>query len=331
MVVSLTSHNKNLFKEIFKVVVGITLITVLLTRIDFPRLIEILRTSIYRDVLLASIVFGLSGICQGGRFYILIKKYGFQLLSAVNVFFISMFFNNLSTVLVGDGYKVVFLRQRISNWRLPIAIVFLERLIGLFVILLLGLLYLIFYHSKIFEVIEFLDIQSKVNFTSFIILAVLLAAGLLIFLRKRIKKLYYHFIEFLYEMKNILSGFSPINLFLLLILTLISHLFIALNIFLLVKSFHANMLFLDSIFIILLIFISSYLPISIGSLGIREGVIFLGLTYLGIGQSIATAVAFSSRIIIYFYAILGGILFLLMKRKHISVSEEIKTVNPSST
>jgi uncharacterized protein (TIRG00374 family) len=331
MVVPLTSHKKNLFKEIFKVAVGIILITVLLTRIDFPRLIEILRTSIYRDVLLASIVFGLSGICQGGRFYILIKKYGFQLLSAVNVFFISMFFNNLSTVLVGDGYKVVFLRQRISNWRLPIAIVFLERLIGLFVILLLGLLYLIFYHSKIFEVIEFLDIQSKVNFTSFIVLAVLLAAGLLIFLRKRIKKLYYHFIEFLYEMKNILSGFSPINLFLLLLLTLISHLFIALNIFLLVRSFHANMLFLDSIFIILLIFISSYLPISIGSLGIREGVIFLGLTYLGIGQSIATAVAFSSRIIIYFYAILGGILFLFMKRKQISVSEEIKTVNPSST
>jgi uncharacterized protein (TIRG00374 family) len=331
MVIPLISNKKNLFKEIFKVAVGIILIIVLLTRIDFPKLIEVLRTSIYRDVLLASLVFGLSGICQGGRFYILIKKYGFQLLSVMNVFFITMFFNNLSTVMVGDGYKVVFLRQRISNWKLPIATVFLERIIGLSVVLLLGLFYLIFYHPKIIKVIELLDIKSKINFASFMIFAVLLTAGFLIFLRKRIKKMYYHLIKFLYEIKNILSGLSPINLFLLLILTLISHLFVALNIFLLVRSFHANMFFVDSIFVILLVFISSYLPISIGSLGIREGVIFLGLTYLGIGQPIATTVAFSSRIIIYFYAILGGILFLFTKKKRINVSEEIKTLNPSST
>ena len=85
--------------------------------------------------------------------------------------------------------------------------------------------------------------------------------------------------------------------------------------YLLVKAFQNNILYVDTIFVILLVFIASYLPISIGALGVREGILILGFTYLGVTQPIAIVVAFVSRIIIYFYALLGGVLFLFMQKK----------------
>lgn len=313
----MTHLNKNLLKNILKVIIGISLILYLLNKIDLQTLSSSIKGGSYQVVVIACLVFGLTGIFQGARLYILIKKYGFTFLTSLKVFFISMFFNNLSTVLLGDGYKVVYLRNRIPNWRSPIAIVFLERFFGLVVILFIGMIYLIFNYSRILEYSQYSNILSKISFNYIIILAAPILLILLFLLRNRFKKVYLHFIQFFGEVKKIVLELPSYSLYLIIILTLFTHLLVAFKMYLLVKAFQNNILYVDTIFVILLVFIASYLPITIGALGVREGILILGFTYLGVTQPIAIVVAFVSRIIIYFYAILGGVLFLFMKKKQL--------------
>ncbi len=311
----MNNHNKNLLKNIIKVIIGISLILFLLNKIDLQTLSSSIRGGNHQGVVIACLVFGLAGIFQGVRLYILIKKYGFTFITTLKVYFISMFFNNLSTVLLGDGYKVVYLRNRIANWRSPIAIVFLERFFGLTVILFIGIIYLIFNYSRILEYSQYSEILSKISFNYIIILVAPILLILLFLFRNRFKKIYSHFIQFFGEVKKIVLELPPYSLYLILALTLFSHLLVAFKMYLLVKAFQNNILYVDTIFVILLVFIASYLPITIGALGVREGILILGFTYLGVTQPIAIVVAFVSRIIIYFYALLGGVLFLFMQKK----------------
>lgn len=96
--------------------------------------------------------------------------------------------------------------------------------------------------------------------------------------------------------------------------TLIAYVFLTLNIFLLVYSFHSEINFIDTVFIITVVFVFSYLPISVGSLGVREGIIIVALTMFSIPKLDATTVALFARAIMYGYAMIGGVLFLFATR-----------------
>lgn len=312
------SINRKIFvKDIIKLFIGLSLIILLITQIELEEVLNAIRTSNYIYLSIGFLVFGFSRLFEGMRLHILIKRYGFKLITAINILFISIFFNNVSSTVIGDGYKIFVLKDRIKNWRTPLALVFLERLIGFAVILLIGLIYLGFNYSRLINIFDSSDIELKVGST------VLLPAGIFILIvivlsfRSKLRSFTLRFVEFIKAIKNIILELFIYKFAVIVGFTVMSHLFIALKMYILVKSFNDNMLFTDSIFLIFLLFVASYIPISIGSLGVREGVVVLTLTFFSISQPTAAAVAFAARIIIYIYAIVGGILFLFSKKKGI--------------
>ncbi|HMB00008.1 MAG TPA: lysylphosphatidylglycerol synthase domain-containing protein, partial [Spirochaetota bacterium] len=59
----------------------------------------------------------------------------------------------------------------------------------------------------------------------------------------------------------------------------------------------------------------SLLPVSIGSLGIREGAMVFALILFGVNQNTAIAAAFINRLFLYLFALTGGWLYLLHNSK----------------
>jgi hypothetical protein len=99
------------------------------------------------------------------------------------------------------------------------------------------------------------------------------------------------------------------QIFMALILSVTAQIFIALKIYWLVHAFGERISLSQSIFASLLVFMASWLPISIGGLGIREGTILISLVFFGVTEQVAFMVAIAGRVIIYCYAAIGWVLF----------------------
>lgn len=285
----------------------------LLTRVDLERVFQLLTNSDKREVAIAFVLFGLSRFAEGVRLHIIIARYGFSLTSALRLLCISIFFNNAATMAVGDGYKLYALRQQIGAWKTPIALILLERLIGFFVVVGLGGFYVLLRYSTLSGQMASWEIhlQHEVAVIVVVCTAVVAAVGFL--LRKWSGQLRSRLEEFWATLKKVFPQVFLPSIFLIILLTVISQMLTAVQVYVLVRAFHSSLFFIDTIFIISLLFIATYIPLSIGSLGVREGVLVLSLVLFGILQPVAAAVALVARLIIYVYAGLGACVFAMSK------------------
>ena len=310
----LNGHDRRILKEIGKVVIGFSLVGFLLARIDAEKVFESVKDSNYIYILAGVAAFGLSKLFEGLRFYVLIYRYGFKVATALKLLFISIFFNNLSSVVVGDGYRIVILKKRMQNWRTPFALVLLERMAGLLVILLLGVAYIMVNYRNVCSFLLPIKFGTVDNLGLAISTAAFVSVGILILFRGRVRSAVLRLSDLIKEVKDISSQLLVSGFLLVTFLTIITHLLLALQIYILVKSFTNELLFFDSVFVVFLVFVASYVPISIGSLGVREGIVVFSLMFYGTSQTDAAAVAVLARIIIYLYAVAGGILFVLVRK-----------------
>ncbi len=231
----------------------------MISRIELQQLFKCIKSSNHLYIFVAFIVFGFSILFQGLRLNIFINKYGFNLITAINISFISVFFNNLSPgTIVGDGYKIVVFKQKIENWSTPFALVLLERLVGLFTILLIGAIYFLFSHTRLINIFHSLEIKPQFNSMIFVAAAgIFMVISISFLFKTKLKKFVLNFVGFIDDIKQIIFELFVYKSLLLICLSIMSHLFIALTIYILVRSFGNNFFFIDSIFVIFLIIITS--------------------------------------------------------------------------
>ncbi len=128
----LVTFSKNrLLRQGLKIAVGLALVAYLLSRIELSEVRAALSRTDPFLVVLAFLLFGVSRLFDGARLHLLIRRFGFKVREAVEILMVSMFFNNLSTSVVGDGYEVLALRKKIDGWKTPVALVIVERTAGL--------------------------------------------------------------------------------------------------------------------------------------------------------------------------------------------------------
>ena len=72
--------------------------------------------------------------------------------------------------------------------------------------------------------------------------------------------------------------------------------------------------FFQLLLVMLLVFIAGFLPISIGSLGVREGAIVVGLGWFGVSTPIAVSAALVSRALMYVVAASAGAWWAVNRR-----------------
>jgi uncharacterized membrane protein YbhN (UPF0104 family) len=307
--------NKKVSVTIVKWVVGIGLVFVLLGRVELREVLQLVSVCDRFLVLLAFTAFGISRFLEAMRLHVLISGYGFRLRDAVKLLCISIFFNNVAATAVGDGYKLYGLRDRTGSWKTSAALILSERVVGFFVVLSLGGIYALLLHSNISWQAMGGVLPVKSEGAAFMGICAIIVFGIGFVAAKRLAALRSGLNDFWIEIKKVLRAVIIPNLIWVVALTVASQVLIGAKIFLLVKGFHGNMFFVDSVFIMLLLFIATYIPISIGSLGVREAVLVLSLVFFGVSEPIGIGVALLARIIMYVYAGLGGIVFALSKEK----------------
>lgn len=315
MGIRLKFQNNRILVNIVKYVIGIILIILLLTRVNIHELLITIKKSNYVLVFLSVAMFGLAGFTLGFRLHVLLKKFGFTLSSSLQILFISIFFNNVTTSVVGDAYKTVIFRKKMASYKNALAILLLERGIGFVVVILILICFTIFAYEEILVIFRELKIGQGILNSNYFYIFIFICVILLLLLKKLFPKFIHIFYDFLKVFKNTGIGIKPINYFLLILWTAVSQLLLALQIYLLIRALNENLSIFDVLFIVILTFIAAYIPVSVGSLGVREGITVIGLTHYGVTLPAATAVAFMSRIIIYLYSGIGGIFFMKFKKQ----------------
>lgn len=303
-----------ILKPLLKGAVAFSIILWLVWQLDFSRLAEVLSQGRLDMLAWGSLTFFFCWVfAEGLRFHTLIADYMDGPFASVRVLVESHFFNTfLPANLGGDGYKIHYLaKQRGVGLEKSFVLVFLERVIGLLVILGAGTLYLVFYSSRIHFAL-FRPNLFKLDFFTLTILAAGLVLLVLIFLwPAAVKRLREVCKRLVYALKEV----SLSKLGLLFALTLFFHFLQILSLFYFVLWVQESVFFFDLILVMALTSLASVLPISIGTVGIREGAMVLTLTAFGLNQTDAVLISFLERFLLLLIAAAGGSLFALGKIK----------------
>lgn len=310
---------KNQFKGMAKVVIGILLTLFLITQVNLEELINSFKSAHSIYLFIGFLFFILARIFEAIRLHILIKSYSYSFMTTMKINIISTFISNfVPSSIGGDGYKIYYLKQRNNNWSKPIAIIMIERFSGLLILFLAGVIYIFFNYSKLVDIIYQKEISFELSLSKFlffiIIIGILiLSVGFFLF-KKKLKDVISKFQKFYINFKIVAYGISKFDYLLLFVNTAFFQTARLLGLYFLVSCFDIISL-TDLVFVLFFVATISLLPISLGSLGVKEGALMLSLSAFGVSNPVALAVALLNRIIIWFFALVGGIIFVFNKNK----------------
>ena len=315
----LKEKKKILLKGVIKTTIGVLLIIFLVYKF-YNKRVEILDYSFNNLYLFIGLAFILlSFLVVALRVHTLIYKYVKNFTETFRMFLIGWFFSNvLPTNVGGDGYMIIYLKNKTRSITEAITLITFQRFVSLMVIILYGIGYVVFYPSWINKMS--LNVNLSINnkiFISLICLAVFLA--FLLLFRKKIKILFFKTLKFLINYKNILKEISFKKHIALILLSTIYQLLRLAGFYFFLLSFNQKVNLLDILFIMFVVTVGSLIPISIGALGVQESLFTLGLSALGVAVPIAIIVSFINRGIFIIVALIGGLLFLLKKNKKINL------------
>ncbi len=234
----------------------------------------------------------------------------------------------LKIVLIGSFYNVVlpgsnggdFIKGGIIKSKAkdaPISeiasIILMERVLGLTMSVFIGFISTLVLSPHILELIKTEVSFAKWIYISFAFVSVILIA--LRFLIRNNNKNKSSILGKIIKLMNTIIGVPFGTLIILLVSSMLKYLTELLSIYCVTYSLGLDVSFSFICFIVPMIFLVVFLPISLGGLGVREGAFVYFFSKLGIGTSLAISASF----MIYFYNVLvflsGGIIQFNSKSK----------------
>ncbi|MBN4046864.1 flippase-like domain-containing protein, partial [bacterium AH-315-P07] len=304
------TSKKNL-ANFLKLVVGISLISWLLYSADIHEVANVLADARINYLLTAVFLFVILLATFTLRLHLLVKHVTESFLETGRLVIVSYFFNSfLPSGIGGDSYKVIYLRRRIDSWSQVLALVTLDRVVGLFVITVAGIVYTLLADipSGFFGTSESMDGGR--------LLLIAIATGILIAgmmglgawknetLRTRLKKI-------VLRVRSLLSALPPRTYVALLLISVISHIARILRFYVYLLCFGVDFAIVDLVFVLFVMQVVVLLPISIGGLGLQEGTIAYCLSLFGVPLPVGLAVGLLNRAILWLASLVGGLVFLL--------------------
>jgi uncharacterized protein (TIRG00374 family) len=318
----LTTLKKETLKKlttVLRIVVGIGLIVFLLWRFDINQLFAKIS-----GINVVYLVYGLIPyfffvIVSAWRWQVLLdyKKFQIPFGRTTIIYFIALFFNNLlPTTIGGDGIRVLYsMGKRKAD---SLAVVLTDRIlgfIGLFIFALIAVLYLWIEKRQT----EFLLYMSGGLVVLIIVTYILfserayrrispVARKIKIFkLGERLSHLHDSFTDFG-------KAWGPITL--CTVHSIIIQALLAIGPFLVLRALGNYEIGILPFFIYLpIINVVSMIPISLNGIGVRESFFVLLFSRVGLSGETALAVSIISFLLIFLWSILGGIFFIVYRKK----------------
>ncbi|UFX83180.1 lysylphosphatidylglycerol synthase transmembrane domain-containing protein [Candidatus Absconditicoccus praedator] len=284
--------------------------------IEFDKLLEVIKDINFFYILIATLLWPLGQLLSAWKRNDIMKEYGINLpfWKVFQLYRVGGFFSNfLPTTFGGDGYKFIYLNNIQKNKKSEIfSSMILERGLGF-----LGLIFFVVLFSAFFVH----DIYQE-NFILFLMLIGLIFSVIgvfaFIFLNKNEintnieNKIIQKFVKLIntiitFENKKVLFKGFLISLVFTLLSVVLTYLF-----FLAVGY---DISFLLICFLYPIINMAGIIPISINSLGVKEG---LGIYLYGlfsVPAEVALVQAFVGRIMQIIYTSVGGIIYIFMDKK----------------
>ena len=255
------------------------------------------------------------------RWWLILRDVGKRLdyRSIFGVYYFGLFCNNfLPTSMGGDVVRIATLRAKGVNAAPLIFATITDRVIGLVSILLMGIIGINF-STSLHEILDS-HIVVLINILSVSIISL----GVLT-LNTHIRE---HFIEFVVIQ---LKSFTKINnmfifcheslkslkssttLYKAVLMSIVSQICIVVTYYLIGLSLGFDISFLEFVLIVPVVFLVASLPISIGGLGVREGILVILLNSIGVSTSNAVSLSFLYLSILIIVT-LPGSLFLLTNK-----------------
>jgi uncharacterized protein (TIRG00374 family) len=308
-------------KKIFnylRIVIAIFLLYYLLRKIDWDTSLKVLKNINLYYTFLAFLFFLLFVIISNIRWKMLLSaiKINYSFSYLLKVYFASLFFNNiLPTTIGGDVIRIAYTEKE-KGLAYAFSTVFVDRAIGF-----IGL----FFFALIASFFIFLqDKRSNYLYLNAIGTIFLLFLLLILFSEK-----FYSFFRKIYGKIKILKMGERIErfhsavivfknhqsvLFSNFLFSLLIQLFLALVWFYASQSLNTSTTLLPYLLYIPLIGIITMLPITIGGLGLRENS-FVYFLKNNLGENNARLVSLFFLLINFFFSLIGGIIFLFLKRE----------------
>lgn len=306
------AHNtKSKVIQGLKLLFGLALIVLIISRIDVRGVPEALRSGEVRYLIWGFVFFSFSLVGCVLRLHTIIRKYSLRIRHSMKVHFIGLFYSNfLPTSVGGDIYKAYYL-QRNCNWSKAISLTLFERIIGLFVLVVMGLAVFLFDYANLIKIFQEQEIAFSSKRTIFVVLGVIaiLALGIFLF-RKRFGKFAATVVYNAHEALSALKRITALEFAVIIVLTLALHLVRALGFYMFILFLNCHITWYYLILINTLLAIASMAPISIGGLGVKEGTLVVTLLAFGLPEHAAVAIALFNRLVIWIFALVGGAYFI---------------------
>jgi uncharacterized membrane protein YbhN (UPF0104 family) len=283
-----------------KFTIGVALLAFFALRVDVEALWRALLVGSPALYALALGCFALSRLAEAVRLRFLLSREQAPLVRVVEMTTKATFFNNFSLLVVGEGYRAHWIKQWTHDWDRAISLLLVDRAVGLLVVAGLALVYLVFGKS-VLDLASRLDVRlgSSVGLT--LLGALAIVAALAVVFRGHVvrasRRLLLWFARFRVLLADLparawvgAAGASVTAQVAVTAMTLV-----------LVIAFGETML----------VYLTAFVPVSIGALGVREGILILGLPLFGPTVQAATSVALASRAVMYLVALGGGVWLLL--------------------
>lgn len=288
---------KRKLKVIFRFLVTITLILYILTKIDLSKLFFTLSEINLLLFFIASFLYIVSSYISTLRWRLFIpSNSALTKGSLFSLYMIGCFFNIfLPGIMGGDVVKVILMRK-MTGLKEAIASVFIERYIGFFGLLLLGIIFFFIFYEDLpkNETIYLVPL----TFISF------LFGTLILYLSGEI--------SFLRDVKDYIFRFDRTLFYRAFIYSLLVQLTVMISVYVVFLSLNVNIKFYEIVIYLPLIIILATLPISISGIGVREWG-FLMFFGGNVGNEKALAISILWFLSIAFASLYGGVEYLRFK------------------
>jgi len=290
--------------QLFKVLIGLGLISYLLFSIDLPEMWSEIKNGAFIWLLPAALSIAVLLLFLAPlKLYPLLKRAGdFRFRDVYRASIIGLFFNNiLPSSVGGDAVKVLVLkRQSDVSWAALIMASLADRLIGLGILMLAALVYLFFKPlGPNIHLFEEVSNGMSVELIWIIFFSVLL---FVLFFGKKIK-------AFLRQMLGAASQYDLRSLLLAIIFALAFQGLRVISLYFYLRFYDYCIALPDLLFVISVVTVISMIPISVGALGVRENVLTWSLALFGVPLNVAVGLALISRVIFVLISLIGAIYY----------------------
>ena len=311
------------YKNLAKVVFGLSLLAYLLSRVDFKAVITLFNQGnlVYLITGVSVLLLAFCGF-QAIRFHWCIKNISQDFRTSIKLFFLGFLFNNmLPGNLGGDAVRILYLQKmKDKNLGKSTGLLLIYRLSGLATLIFGGIVYLLFHFSIIDRALEKLIQFSFDPGLKTGILVGVLAFGilLLVFSSKLRNKL----LALFKEASQTRHLFLIRDYIGIIALAVAFHFSRMVGFYFLVSFFGSSIGLVHLVFVLCFTMVIALIPISFGALGLMEGAITSSLILFDVSAAAATGVALINRLVLIIIAAIGGMIYLFASANKMMDGEE---------